>query len=302
MRIDRRYRRRRLNRSQAILTDVLVQEGGTSGRVNGQMTVLGRGGAFVETRAESRQGSPVFLSFTLPPQRVAMRCAGIVRECARGVGVGVEFTDLATPDADRISAFVELAGHSAGDGPRDERRFHHGERKTPEESAIPTGTPHVRTSDSSTSDRAKTSTGNNDEGRSGVVSTPVKSSVERQESQTHAKERTGQSRQEFELQLAGALNNNIRRAAKFTGALLASGSGSQVDGDTAHYTLFLTRGGNLVVHATSGQGSTVEVFRCFDDFKETIENRENGEYRLAFGNVLPEVAKVLGEDYTLWID
>ena len=217
-------------------------------------------------------------------------------------GLGVEFTDLATPDADRISAFVEHAGHSAGDGPRDERRLHQGERKTPEESAIPTGTPHVGTSDSSTSDRAKTSTGHNDEGRSGVVSTPAKSSVERQESQTHATERTGHSRQEFELQLAGALNNNIRRAAKFTGELLASGSGPQVDGDTAHYALFLTRGGNLVVHATSGRGSTVEVFRCFDDFKEALETREDGEYRLAFGNVLPDVAKVLGEDVTLWID
>jgi len=135
-----------------------------------------------------------------------------------------------------------------------------------------------------------------------VPADPVKSSVERQGSQTHAEERTGQSMREFELQLAGELNNNIRRAAKFTGTLLASGSGSQVDGDTARYTLFLTRGGNLVVHATSGQGSTVEVFRCFDAFKEVIENREDGEYRLALGNVLPAVAKVLGEDYTLWID
>lgn len=259
------------------------------------------------------------LSFTLPPLRVPIRCAGIVRDNARGVGV--EFTELAASDADRISAFVEHAGHSAGNDPRDQRRFHHGERKMQEESTIPTGTPDVTTSASSTSDRAKTSTGSDEGSSSGVIITPVnydmrpiarpepsvpadpaKLSVERQDSQTHAEERTSQPMREFELQLAGALNNNIRRAAKFTGALLASGSGSQVDGDAAHYTLFLTRGGNLVVHAKSGHGSTVEVCRCFDAFKDAVENREDGEYRLAFGNVLPAVAKVLGEDYTLWID
>jgi hypothetical protein len=119
--------------------------------------------------------------------------------------------------------------------------------------------------------------------------------------QASGKERAG-SVQEFELQLAGALNNHIRRTAKLTGTLLASGSGSQVDGDTPHYTLFLTRGANLVVHTKSVQGSTVEVFRCFDDFKDAIENREDGEYRLALGNVLPAVAQALGADYTLWIE
>jgi hypothetical protein len=315
MRIDRRYRRRRLSRSQAILTDVVLQQGRTTGTVNGEMTVISRGGAFVETSAESRPGSVVLLCFTLPPRRI--RCAGIVRDCTGG-GVGIEFTEVAAPDADRISAFAEPPG-DAGDDPGELRRWRQGERKMQEESAVTTAPPAVGTSDSSPSDRAKTPTGKKEEGRSGAVVTPVhyeptavarqepvpagsvKSSGDRLQSQARREERAG-SVQEFELQLAGALNSHIRRTAKFTGTLLASGSGSQVDGDTAHYTLFLTRGANLVVHAKSAQGSTVEVFRCFDDFKAAVENRDDGEYRLAFGNVLPAVAQVLGADYTLWID
>jgi hypothetical protein len=315
VRTDRRYRRRRLNRSQAILTDVVLPHGGASGTATGAMTVIGRGGAFIETSAESRQGSTVFLSFSLPPGRI--RCTGIVRDCARE-GVGIEFTEVADTDADRINAFVELAG-SGGDNPPDQRRIPHGERKMQEESSATRPTPGVRTSGSATSDAAKTPTRKKEEDDSGAIITPVnydttpvvrpapaptgpvKSSVERPRAQTQPEERAGQTK-EFELQLFGTLNNNIRRTAKFTGSLLASGSGSQVDGDRAEYILFFTRGANLVVHAKSLQGATVEVFRRFDDFKDAIESREDGEYRLAFGNVLPAVAKIMGADYTLWID
>jgi hypothetical protein len=315
VRTDRRYRRRKLNRSQAILTDVVLPHGGASGTASGAMTVIGRGGAFIETSAESRQGSTVFLSFALPPGRV--RCTGIVRDCARE-GVGIEFTEVADTDADRINAFVELAG-PGGDNPPDQRRIHHGERKMQEESPATIATPGVRTSGSATSDAAKTPTRKKEEDDSGAIITavnydttpvvrpapaptgPGKSSVERPRAQTQPEERAGQTK-EFELQLFGTLNNNIRRTAKFTGSLLASGSGSQVDGDRAEYILFFTRGANLVVHAKSLQGATVEVFRRFDDFKDAIESREDGEYRLAFGNVLPAVAKIMGADYTLWID
>ena len=315
VRTDRRYRRRKLNRSQAILTDVVLPHGSAGGTANGAMTVIGRGGAFIETSAESRQGSTVFLSFSLPPGRV--RCTGIVRDCARE-GVGIEFTEVAETDADRIRAFVELAGPDS-DNPRDPRRIPHGEHKMQDKSPATTATPRMRTPDSPTSDGAKTSTGKKEEDHSGAIITPVnydttpvarpepappgpvKSSLDRPRSQTQAEERAGQTK-EFELQLFGTLNNNIRRTAKFTGSLLASGSGSQVDGDRAEYILFFTRGANLVVHAKSLQGATIEVFRRFDDFKEAIENREDGEYRLAFGNVLPAVAKVMGADYTLWID
>ena len=315
VRLDRRYRRRKLNRSQAILTDVVLPQGGASGTANGEMTVLSRGGAFIETSAESRPGSTVFLSFALPPGRI--RCTGIVRDSARG-GVGVEFTEVAEPDADRISAFVDLPG-PGGDRPRDQQRFHHGERTMQKESAATTTTPGIRTSDSPKAEGATTSTGKKEEGRPSAIITPVnydntpvarpepapagavKSPVARPQSQAHTEERLGRT-QEFELQLFGVLNNNIRRTAKFTGTMLGSGSGCQADGDAAQYTLFFTRGANLVVHVKAGQGSTVEVFRCFDDFREAVESRDDGEYRLAFGNVLPAVAKVFGADYTLWID
>ena len=276
----------------------MLPQGGANARANGEMTVISRGGAFIETSAESRQGSTVLLSFALPPGRV--RCTGIVRDCARG-GVGVEFTEVAEPDAERISAFVELAG-PGGDNPRDQRRSQHGERTMQKEPV---------------SEGAKTSSAKKQESRAGAIITPVyydTPPVARPETapagpvqspvdhpQSHTEERAVHS-QEFELQLFGTLNNNIRRPAKFTGVLLASGSGSPVDGEAAQYTLFFTRGANLVVHVRSGQGSTVEVFRCFDDFRAAIENRDDGEYRLSFGNVLPAVAKVLGADYTLWID
>lgn len=80
------------------------------------------------------------------------------------------------------------------------------------------------------------------------------------------------------LELFGPLNNNVRRQAKFTGANLASGTGYHVGGDKTTYTLFLTRGGSLVGHAVSERGSTVEVFRTFDDFKSAVEYRTDGEY------------------------
>ena len=187
------------------------------------------------------------------------------------------------------------------------------------ESGATTTTPGIRTSGSSKSEGATTPTGKKEEGRSSAIITlvnydktpvahpetvpsgAVKSSVDRPQSQAQADERPGRT-QEFELQLFGVLNNNIRRTARFNGTMLASGSGFQADGDAAHYTLFFTRGANLVVHVKAGQGATVEVFRCFDDFRDAVENRDDGEYRLAFGNVLPAVAKVFGADYTLWID
>ena len=278
----------------------MLPQGGANARTNGEMTVISRGGAFIQTSAESRQGSTVLLSFALPPGRV--RCTGIVRDCARE-GVGVEFTEVAESDAERIRAFVELAG-PGDDNPRDQRRSQQGERTMQKESV---------------SDGTKTSTAKKEDSRPAAIITPVyydtppaarpepaavapaKSPADRPQPQTHADERAGRI-QEFELQLFGALNNNIRRPARLTGLMLGSGSGAQVDGEAAQYTLFFTRGANLVVHIRSGQGSTVELFRSFDDFREAVENRDDGEYRLAFGNVLPAVAKVMGADFTLWID
>jgi hypothetical protein len=278
----------------------MLPQGGVNGRANGEMTVISRGGAFIETSAESRQGNTVQLSFALPPGRV--RCTGIVRDCARE-GVGVEFTEVAESDAERIRAFVELAG-PGDDNSRDQRRSQHGERTMQKDSVATKAAP---------------STAKKEESRPAAIITPVyydappaarpepapagpvKSPAERPQSETHAEEGAGRV-QEFELQLFGALNNNIRRPARLTGTMLGSGSGAKVDGEAAQYTLFFTRGANLVVHIRSGQGSAVEVFRSFDDFREAVENRDDGEYRLAFGNVLPAVAKIMGADFTLWID
>jgi hypothetical protein len=170
-----------------------------------------------------------------------------------------------------------------------------------EETAMPKVTLYVKESDSPVWDKAKKLTGNTDESLSGVVSELLKSYVERHESQKSAEEKTGRSMQELEFELGGELNNNIRRTARFTGALLATGHGYQVGGDQNQYALFVTSGGSLVVHATSGRGSTVEIFRRFDDFNGAVEYREDGEYRLAFGNALPDIAKIFGEDFTLWI-
>ena len=71
---------------------------------SGVVTVLSAGGAFVEVSEGFTQGSHVGLRFTLPGTKEEIVCGAIVRDNVPGRGIGVEFTQLADIDRERLRA------------------------------------------------------------------------------------------------------------------------------------------------------------------------------------------------------
>ncbi|MDO8643777.1 MAG: PilZ domain-containing protein, partial [bacterium] len=76
---------------------------------------LSLGGLFLESEVPLKQGTKVFLSFTLQPGLVKIRTTGeVVRLEKEGggsvLGMGVRFLDLTDPAREAIRAYIEEAG------------------------------------------------------------------------------------------------------------------------------------------------------------------------------------------------
>lgn len=86
---------------------------------------LSRGGIFIETEEVLQPGTPLELEFTLPSQPAGdqpIRARGVVAWASpappiylsrRGIGMGIEFTEIEPSAKARITAFVREAGLSS---------------------------------------------------------------------------------------------------------------------------------------------------------------------------------------------
>ena len=101
---DRRYPRVGLGVDTAIWSEIWQGQIGLSTPVGGVVTVLSAGGAFVEVSEGFALGSHVGIRFTLPGTKEEIVCGGIVRDNVPGRGIGVEFTQLADIDRERLRA------------------------------------------------------------------------------------------------------------------------------------------------------------------------------------------------------
>ena len=101
---DRKYPRVGLGVDSAILSEVWQGQIGLSTPVGGVVTVLSAGGAFLEVSESFDLGSFVGLRFTLPGASEEIVCGGIVKDYVPGQGIGVEFTQLAEIDRQRLKA------------------------------------------------------------------------------------------------------------------------------------------------------------------------------------------------------
>lgn len=100
----RKYPRVGLGVDTAIWSEVWQGQIGLSSPVGGVVTVLGAGGAFLEVSEAFEVGSPVGLRFRLPGTSDEIVCGGIVKDYVPGRGIGVEFTQLAPIDRERLKA------------------------------------------------------------------------------------------------------------------------------------------------------------------------------------------------------
>ena len=73
---------------------------------SGKITNLSRGGCFVQTRAEVRDGGTVLLRLMLPTERW-LRLQGQVAHALKRVGFGLRFTDLSEADREMLTLLVE---------------------------------------------------------------------------------------------------------------------------------------------------------------------------------------------------
>ena len=77
--------------------------------VPANLSMLGAGGAFLETPRPFEVGSNVTLHFTLPSTPPAdILCTAQVRYAIEGKGLGLQFTDLTREQRDSITAFVRF--------------------------------------------------------------------------------------------------------------------------------------------------------------------------------------------------
>ena len=88
----------------AIWSEIWQGQIGLSTPVGGVVTVLSAGGKFVEVSEGFTLGSHVGIRFTLPGTKEEIVCGGIVRDNVPGRGIGVEFTQLANIDRERLRA------------------------------------------------------------------------------------------------------------------------------------------------------------------------------------------------------
>ena len=73
---------------------------------SGKITNLSRGGCFVQTRAEVRNGCTVLLRLMTPTERW-LRLQGEVAHATRRVGFGLKFTDLSETERGMLALLQE---------------------------------------------------------------------------------------------------------------------------------------------------------------------------------------------------
>ena len=100
----RKYPRVGLGGDSAIWSEVWEGQIGLSTPIPGVVTVLGAGGAFLEVSESFDVGSLVGLRFSLPGTAEEIVCGGVVKDNVPGRGIGVEFTQLAPIDRERLRA------------------------------------------------------------------------------------------------------------------------------------------------------------------------------------------------------
>ena len=100
----RKYPRVGLGGDNVIWSEVWQGQIGLSTPVAGVVTVLGAGGAFLEVSESFDVGSHVGLRFNLPGTTDEIVCGGVVKDNVPGRGIGVEFTQLAPIDRERLRA------------------------------------------------------------------------------------------------------------------------------------------------------------------------------------------------------
>ncbi|MFN0120517.1 MAG: PilZ domain-containing protein [Blastocatellia bacterium] len=101
----KKYKRRFLRLHTAI--DVWFGIEGVFRRTDERISIIGAGGAYVESRRRFQPGEEVVMRFRLQEGQEMLTCRALVRSYNPGQGVGVEFTDLPLDDRQRIRAYVE---------------------------------------------------------------------------------------------------------------------------------------------------------------------------------------------------
>jgi hypothetical protein len=105
--------RRYARATVSLETRVRVFDGGTFTSLRGRIVVLGAGGAFVELSEDVPIGTRLGLHFTLPSAPDPVICRAVVRSGLPGQGVGVEFLQLSSRDAERVAQLIEqVLGHA----------------------------------------------------------------------------------------------------------------------------------------------------------------------------------------------
>jgi Tfp pilus assembly protein PilZ len=100
------HERRRYVRITLML-DVWVGSEGVYTRNDERISMLGVGGAFIETNTYFPLKSTLVMRFRLYENEDFITCHAVVRNYEGGKGIGVEFTDLSKEERTRIRKFIE---------------------------------------------------------------------------------------------------------------------------------------------------------------------------------------------------
>ncbi len=90
-----------------LMLDVWLGNEGVYTRNDEQISMLGVGGAFIETNTYFPLKSTLVMRFRLYESEDFITCQAIVRNYEGGKGMGVEFTDLTKEERVRIRQFIE---------------------------------------------------------------------------------------------------------------------------------------------------------------------------------------------------
>jgi uncharacterized protein (TIGR02266 family) len=94
--------KRRASRS-GLLVEVRYEGAGV--RAQTRISDISQTGVFVETISPQPVGSKVSLFFSLPGGH-SVQAEGVVRQVQPGIGMGIEFVDLKSEDAEYIAALA----------------------------------------------------------------------------------------------------------------------------------------------------------------------------------------------------
>lgn len=78
----------------------------SAGGIPGEITALGFGGAFITTARHLPVGTLLDLTLPLKDQELPIRVKAKVVHSEEGKGIGIEFKNLSTRDAERIGVYL----------------------------------------------------------------------------------------------------------------------------------------------------------------------------------------------------